>query len=448
MKTRKASRYFSVSKLSGMVPITLALAATHNASADIRLYDNNTTEVDLKAQVQAATFDNNNSWWGASTDFLGENTDNWSEVAAEIGLAAVMSAWDSNFFTEISGVKSRTYSQDASGLTIGTGNDPSSFRTEQFYLGWNSGSLFKAFDKGAFTVKLGKFDYLIGSGLLIADGEQDGAERGGWWLGPRSTFEDAALVSFDTGPWLVEAFRLRNHTRRENTEGRINGMNFEYDLSTFNLDFGVSYIAVEDSGSSSFKTFDAWSFRADWAPLKALSISGEFIDQDKNDLDAQGWYIKGAYQFRDVMWRPEVSYRYSAFDGDDLDSEDDEGFRSIAYGQTDWGTWYQGEISGNYPLDNSNLKTHMLRLQTFPIDNLKINLLYYNFTLDEEQLFGTELNDDDFGDEVNLTVDWKINNNLDFSGVLGWMAPGDAAKEWAGKGKDWIYSSLYVSYKF
>jgi hypothetical protein len=33
-------------------------------------------------------------------------------------------------------------------------------------------------------------------------------------------------------------------------------------------------------------------------------------------------------------------------------------------------------------------------------------------------------------------------------GVLGNLAPGDAAKQWVGGDKDWLYSMLYVSYAY
>ena len=61
---------------------------------------------------------------------------------------------------------------------------------------------------------------------------------------------------------------------------------------------------------------------------------------------------------------------------------------ALAYGYTDWGFWFQGEIAGNYPLSNTNLESNMFRVKVTPHEKVTVNLFYYNFTFDNPQSFG------------------------------------------------------------
>jgi hypothetical protein len=47
--------------------------------------------------------------------------------------------------------------------------------------------LFPGLEEDTFSISIGRQDYVIGSGLLIADGGGDGGERGGWYLLIRPT---------------------------------------------------------------------------------------------------------------------------------------------------------------------------------------------------------------------------------------------------------------------
>ena len=72
--------------------------------------------------------------------------------------------------------------------------------------------------------------------------------------------------------------------------------------------------------------------------------------------------LQGAYEFTDVSWKPKLTYRYAFFQGDDPDTPANEAFDPLFLGFYDWGTWWQGEIAGEYFLSNSNLKSHLVRV--------------------------------------------------------------------------------------
>ena len=136
------------------------------------------------------------------------------------------------------------------------------------------------------------------------------------------------------------------------------------------------------------------------------------------------------------------------FDGDDPDTATDERFREIAYGYTDYGSWFQGEISGNYPLANGNLESNQFRVKATPSESLTLNLIYYQFSLNEPASLDPSVTSDDWGDEINFTADWAVTDNWYLIGVLAVLKPGDAAEQWVGGDEDWLYSMFYASFSF
>ena len=86
--------------------------------------------------------------------------------------------------------------------------------------------------------------------------------------------------------------------------------------------------------------------------------------EDNGDaLDSTAWNVLVAYQL-ETTWKPKISYRYAFFEGDDPATPKNEAFDGLLTGFYDWGTWWQGEIAGEYFVSNSNLISHQLRLHT------------------------------------------------------------------------------------
>ena len=126
--------------------------------------------------------------------------------------------------------------------------------------------------------------------------------------------------------------------------------------------------------------------RADTAPfssLKALSFEAEYALEDNGDaLDSTAWNVLAAYQL-EMTWKPKISYRYAIFEGDDPATAANEAFDSLLTGFADWGSWWQGEIAGEYFVSNSNLISHQLRIHTTPSESISTGLIFYDFLLDD-----------------------------------------------------------------
>jgi hypothetical protein len=171
--------------------------------------------------------------------------------------------------------------------------------------------------------------------------------------------------------------------------------------------------------------------------LPGLRFHGEFArelgDGPDGAIDAHAWYAELAYTFEDLPWTPTISYRYAEFSGDkDPDDDTSEAFDPLFYEgdeERDWGTWIQGEVTGNYFLFNSNQKNHMVHVTVSPSDSLSAGVIYYNFSLYEKHYYGVPLHDLDFMQEVDLHMDWAINDNLYLSAAYGFAVPGPAARE-------------------
>ena len=423
---------------------------TSAALAEYELYSRDGTKLTFNADLAVAGFLNNNSWFGESESFLGDDTDNWMELGFEPQLSLEMPLGKGTFYGKLSAVFTDTFGEDASGLTIGA-DDTHDASVEQGHIGWKMSDLFSGLEDDTFSLSIGRQDYVIGTGLLIADGGGDGGDRGGWYLGMRKAFKNSAIARLASKELLAEAFYLENQPRSGGIEGDVAGGNLEYHFGD-KLTLGGTYLLVDAKDVPGADELDVYSGRASWKPLTALTLSGEYVHQTSDQIEADGWYAQAAYEAKDLPWSPVFSYRYATFDGDDPNTTDrNENFRSIAYGYTDYGSWYQGEITGNYPLGNSNLTSHMLRAKMQPSEKLTLNLIYYNFTLNEPSaLTGgvTNVTSDDWGDEINLIADWQATDKIYVIGVAGVLFPGEAAEQWVGGGDNWLYSMLYASYAF
>lgn len=436
----KANWLLCTTLLSGasLIPPSAALA-------EYELYNRDGTKFIFNADLAVVGFIGN-SWFGESESFLGADTDSWLELGFEPQLSFETPLGKGSLFGKLSGVYTNTFGDDASGITIGL-DDTADWTLEQGNIGWKMSDLFSGLEDDSFSITLGNQDYVIGTGLLIADGGGDGGERGGWYLGMRKAFRNSAVVRLTSKELLAEAFYLENQPREGGIEGNVAGGNLEYRFGDA-LTLGGTYLLADANNVPGADELDIYSGRVGWQPFTGLSLSGEYVQQKSDQIEADGWYAQAAYEAKDLPWSPIFSYRFASFDGDDPGTAINENFRPIAYGYTDYGSWYQGEITGNYPLGNSNLTSHLLRAKMQASEKVTLNLLYYNFSLVEPSTLGAGVTSDDWGDEIDFTVDWQATDKIYVIGVAAVLFPGEAAEQWVGGNDNWLLGMLYASYAF
>jgi hypothetical protein len=432
-------------RLAGAVIASAGILTATAAIAEYEIYkdEEGSTKITFSFDVIGAGYLSDDSWFGEDESFLGGDTDDWVDFGVEPALSFETAVGQGTLFGKVSGVYTSTAGDDASGLTIGLENTDE-FTIEQAHIGWRAEDLFDSIEGDTLSLTIGQQDYNIGTGLLINDGGGDGGERGGWYLGMRKAFSEAAVVSFATDEWLVEGFTLKNDPRRGGVQGEALGGNLEYTFGE-SVTLGGTYMQA-DPNLENVDSLDVASVRIDWNAAYGFGLSGEYVDESSSQADATGYYGQISYAAQNMQWSPVLSYRYASFDGDDPATEDNEYFNEIAYGFTDWGYWYQGEITGEYVFGNGNLESHMVRLKVQPTEDITLNLFYYDFALDQPASLG--ITSDDWGDEVNLTLDWQATDNLYVMGVLAALFPGTGAEQWVGGDEDWLHSMLYLMYSW
>ncbi len=423
-----------------------SLATTTPAFAEEKIYESDTIEVSVALDAKMALVTQKNAWFGEDVANIGVETDSWAEFSAEPQLkVSLPNIFGGELYGAVSVVGSKTFGESADGIGAGL-DDPGEVTLEKFYAGWK-----REFADGNFVELIGgNFNYQIGTGFLIIDGGNDGGDRGAFYLGPRSAARRSGLIRTKVEDLLVEAFYLQNNPRRDSVEGTLAGVNMEYDF-TDKIKLGATYIRVVDvdggqlgSVAEELSTYD---FRASIGLTETFTLSGEYAFQRGQDFfQGEGWYIQAENRFKSLPLSPTLTYRYASVSGDDPATAAYEKFEPLAYGFTDYGQWYQGEIVGNWIFDNSNQNTHLIKLAAPVASAVTVTGAWLNISIDEPADLG--ITDDDFGDEFNIFVDWEVNDNLFLSASAALTLPGEAAKQFTGGNDNWAHFLLFASFSF
>jgi hypothetical protein len=258
---------------------------------------------------------------------------------------------------------------------------------------------------------------------------------------------------FKPGPHTLEAFYLdKDDLPEADTGSRLWGGNYELAIGE-DTTIGATYMkwfAHEDQKPQrdGLNVYNARVFTAPFPGLKALSFEAEYAREDNDDaLDSNAWTAQAAYQFGGD-WNLKLSYRYAFFEGDDPETPANEAFDPLFLGFYDWGTWWQGEIAGEYFVSNSNLVSHQARVHVAPTEALGGGLILYKFLLDKPAAQGPGITSDDIGFEVDFYLDWKVNANFTFSFVGAYLNPGLAVQQAFDRTDDFAYGMIYLGYSY
>jgi hypothetical protein len=380
----------------------------------------------------------------------GDLSDDWFEGSIKPALSAeYTTASSAQVYGKLSAVGVRTYSTPPTLV----GDDASSFDLEDLYIGWRSGNSLGDLGENVLDFTIGRTQYKLGHGMVLYDGAADGGTRGGYWTGARKAFEFATIGRFKPGNHTIEAFYLdKDDVAEADSDSKLWGANYEYAIGE-DTTLGATYMkwSADADEAPQRDGLDVYNLRAYTAPfpnLKALSFEAEYVQEDNGDaLDSTAWNALAAYQF-DTAWQPKLSYRYAFFEGDDPATAENEAFDGLLTGFYDWGTWWQGEIAGEYFVSNSNLISHQLRVHTTPNDAISTGLIFYDFLLDHPASLGPLVTSDDVGYELDWYMDWTINDNFIVSFVAAVAEPGDAIEQSSGRTDTFLYGMIFVAYSF
>jgi len=400
-------------------------------------------KVTLEADL--AFFTQGHSWFGNSANVLGEKSDSWGESLVRPGLEVNFVLPDTqSIYGKIDAVQANTFAGlDAAGSNYGD-EDVSSLRVDHAYVGWKSGNLFDSLDEDFLDISFGRQEYVVGNGFLFANQGGSGGKRAAFWIGGRDSADYAGIIKMKSGNWSGDlAYFEADDNPDSHTE--VGGGNIEYNAE------GVAYVGAglytidsDIDARDSMLVYNArvgvnpFAFMSGMDTLEPLHFEFEYVYEDKDDdlpenlkRSGNAWYASVGYTVESCPWKPSLMYRYASFDGD---------YDSMYYGATDWETWYQGEIIGEYVLLNEDLDSHTLKLTLQPLDAVTVTLAYMNFD--------RHVSGDDYAQEYDLIVDWSVNDHLSFSVVGGIADPDEAAIAETGGSDNWSYMMLFGSLSF
>ena len=377
-------------------------------------------------------------------------SDQWFEGYAKPSLSATYKlASSSELYGKVSVVGERTYGS-APELY---GPDVSSFGPEDASIGWRSGKALGS-SENLLDFSVGSVTYQLGHGFLLWDGAAEGGSRGGYWTNARRAFAFGAIGRATPGPHKIETFYLDKDDLSENETGtKLWGTNYELTVVKATT-VGATYMKfwAHHDVKPGRDGLNVFNLRADSAPLPEapdLSFQFEYAAERNGDaLDSNAWTLQGAYQLSSAAWKPKVSYRYASFEGDNPSTAANESFDPLLLGFSDWGSWWQGEVAGEYFLSNSNLNSHQFRAHVTPNDKIGGGLIFYDFRIDQPQAYGANVTDTHAAFEGDLYVDWKVNKNVLLSVVTAFADPGAAVKQITGRTKTFAYGMVYVAYNY
>lgn len=117
------------------------------------------------------------------------------------------------------------------------------------------------------------------------------------------------------------------------------------------------------------------------------------------------------------------------------------------FGFKTWGTWFQGEMTGEFIFDNTDLITNTARVVVTPVEDVTVNLIYLNFKFDDPKVM--KATSSSFGNEIDLVADWAVNSSIDLSTGLETFIPDAGGKQvYNGGNKMWVQGMIYASFKF
>ena len=382
-------------------------------------------------------------------DPSGDLSDDWLESYVKPAISARFGAGGGELYGTASAVGERTFEAPPSIV----GEAASSFKIEDLSLGWRSGDSLGG-SANLLDLNVGRTQYKLGHGFILWDGGGEGGSRGGYWSNARKAWELAAIARIKPGRHTIEGFYLdRDEVPESDSATRLWGANYELALGEAST-FGVTYLKFYADQAilptrDGLDVFNARAFTSPFGAVPGLSFELEYAREDNGDLlGADGFSGQVGYEFADVAWTPKVSYRYAFFEGDDPSTPESEAFDSLIPGFHDWGTWWQGEIAGEYFLGNSNLISHQLRLHVTPNDAIETGLLFFKFIADEPEGYAPRVTSDDIAFEMDWYMDWKLNRNFTLSLVGAFASPGDLVEQAFGRTENFTYGMAYLAYSY
>lgn len=442
------------------------------------LYDHNGTYVTTKLELLSMFYANKDAWYGRPDLFLtgnplvqggpaGNETSGWAEGFVHAGIYGITPLADNvSIYGGLSGILSGSAGQE-----LFTDKSRLHFGIEDAYVGIVGGDTSAEGRRLVWNITAGRKRFGIGDGFLIANTASNGSERGALQSNPRWAADQLVLGQLRYNSTLFEAFYLDpDELPAVDSRTRLVGLNFEAKPAP-TLDFGATYLKVLDSTYGYFATgpssppgvtmgrdgLEVYDLRGRWQPENSgMFLAGEAALQKNVRFDMRATGLSGevGYRFPEAAWRPEISYRFARFSGDDPATARFERWDPLLSGGNGE-QWVQG-INHFKLFQDSNLIAQRLQLRLRPSDKIELVPQLWLFKADSTTNLGGNpalsfLNGTDLAYEVNLTAKWFVSRNLMVQGHIAATFPASdvrTAPAVSGDLDPWISAMVFVRLAF
>lgn len=436
---------------------------------------------------------------------------NWSETFLAPELKASYETENAGtFYGDVSAQFTMTGGSGEASLISTTYGHPWMIELENLYGGWKSGKTLTGLglDENGLDLSGGRQSFKVADGFLISNGTNNTGKRGMFWTQSRTAFAQTGLAKLSSDNLRGDVFYLQNNASNhvmlpglyDNAKTRLVGANVELfgsvdkvegkpapdgannyadrkwyvgatyfkvvsanDVGVYSFNQGQTASTVTNTLSSNRDGMNVFSFHMGGNPLAVLPDFSLYANavKEKNDtanrtVNASAYYIEPGYQLSEVAWTPKLSYRYAHFSGDKNPNDskkeayDPFFYNAITRG---FGTWFIGEIVGNYVISNSNVNINQVTFSVNPRDDLKLSVLAYDYRYDQKNQVSVGSNA--LAKEIDFTAEWAINDNISLSGAFGAAQAGNGYKQYVranGNGypadKTWLLGETSLVVKF
>lgn len=430
---------------------------------------------------------------GSTSGKLG-NSPGWAEGFLKPELKLTYHNGDiGTIFGDVSAIGAATVGKGDATYYSTTYGNPARFDLEEAYIGYSTDMPFgNPGDTAILT--LGRQAFSVADNFLIGSGTVNYGQRSNFWMAPRTAFNGIGTLKLNAEPVRADIFVLQNSTDQRITRDTdqpkttFAGINTEYFISAgvAGADGATNYadrqfylggaflkiVDAETNGGNSFGAFsndsvgqygalnangdrrgmNVYDIHLGGNPFSGppiiadASLYGEYVrevnDNDARKVNANAYYLEPGYTFSSVFGKPHLAYRYAHFSGDKNAVTDNTSTKHTydplfySAGPRDFGSWYMGEIVGQYMLANSNEDVHMLSASMQATAQIKLMANYYRFMIDQPQAYQTSSRH--FADEVDLVGEYAYSAATNFALVGAVARSADAARAYysSGYGQD------------
>ena len=324
------------------------------------------------------------------------------------------------------------------------------------YLGWRSGNSL-TIGENALDFTFGRAQYRLGHGFLLWDGAAEGGTAAA--TGPTRARRSSSRRSAASSPVRTRS-KSSISTRTSSTESDTRqppvGRQLRVSRSASDHDArrDLHEVVCRRRGAAGTRRAErlqpAGLHGADrrTCPI-CRSSSSTRRSETASALDSNAWTLQGAMSSATSAGSRSSPTATRSSKATIPRPRRTRAFDPLFLGFYDWGTWWQGEIAGEYFLSNSNMISHLFRAHVTPQRSIGAGLLFFKFTLDQPQRSapGDRRRTSRFEIDALHGLEAELPTSRSASSAPSRIREGGRSKQ-LGRTKNFAYGMVYVGYSF